>query len=261
MNRVIYAKTAVVGLLTMSMQGASKSLWTVVPPLPASCYTRGEKFDGDAERLQRELDDAIRRQADANNAFGLRLGELDPMAQQSRTIAFMRKDPVVAQRFLEDVANSGARQQVGIRVAEKRKTLDEKLKTLQAEYVADAAPLTPLFKRFQDARTSGPGSATFARAPGLAAAYDAAYDKFCPKWWGAASPFIGYLGERKRMLIELAIPYGDEDVRARKTQLEVMGIPATGYKSTAEMEAVKEYLIAARTIYQRRPDVPLRERQ
>ena len=130
---------------------------------------------------------------------------------------------------------------------------------MQDQYVAEAAPLTPLFSRYREATTRS--AAANPRGPEFAAAYDAAYEKLCGKWWRATSPFVTWLGELKRHLIDDAIPAENDLVRGQKLQLDVMGIVATGFKSPAELKAVREYLASARKIYQQRPATPLKEQQ
>jgi len=241
-----------------SAAAVAQGAWARVPPLPTACYTKAETFHDDNVKAQAELEAAINTQRDLNDGLTLKLKELDLTTQQSRMMAFMTKDPAAAAKYAEDAATFGTRQRdAQARVAQKRQAVEEKLKGVQARYVSDAAPLTPLYKAFQDAAEprSGVGRT---RLQELGAAYDTAYEKLCARWWAVTSPYVTYLGELKRMLTEVAIPYGDDFIRWQKTQLDIMGIPSSGFKSTAEMQAVKEYLEAARKIYQHRPTAPLR---
>ena len=244
--------------LSSASSAVAQGAWARVPPLPTACYTKGETFYDDNVKAQAELEAAINTQRDLNDGLTLKLKELDLTTQQSRMMAFMTKDPAAAAKYAEDAASFGTRQRdAQARLAEKRQAVEEKLKGIQARYVSDAAPLTPLYKAFQDAADNG-SDVGRARIQALATAYDTAYEKLCARWWAVTSPYVTYLGELKRMLMEVAVPYGDDFTRWQKTQLDIMGIPSSGFKSTAEMQAVKEYLEAARKVYQHRPTAPLR---
>lgn len=213
-------------LMSLPTPGATQGVWAKVPPLPTACYTWDETFNDDNLRAQSELELAIGKQETINRSLSARL----------------------------TAATTGtAHQDTQARIVEQRKALEQKLRAVKERYVADAEPLTPVYKTYQEATDQGAGATRRAKLPEFAAAYDAAYERFCAKWWAATSPFVTYLGELKRLLIETAIPYGDQLARSQKARLEGMSIPSATYKSTAEMKAVKEYLEVARTIYQQRP--------
>lgn len=258
MPRSIPLLTALTVLIALSAPAAAQGPWARLPALPTACYTKSDAFDGDGEKLRLDLDAAIGRQEEVNKSLVAKYASLDMMTQQSRLQAFMMKNPEAAGKYLEDQSNMAARMHAP-EIAEKRNASDEKLKTIQAQYVAEAAPLTPLFTRYRDATEPAAGDAGHARIPEYAAAYDAAYERFCGKWWSATSPFVPWLGELKRLLVDAVIPEEDDMARVQKLQLDVMGIPAAGYKSTAELKAVREYLAAARKIYAQRPATPVKE--
>ena len=233
---MIWIRTLFTPLVLMSLPtpGATQGVWAKVPPLPTACYTRDETFNDDNLRAQSELEAAIGRQETINRSL--------TAGVTAATVGTAHQDALA-------------------RVTDKRKALEQKLKAVKARYVADAEPLTPLYKTYQEATDPGAGASRNTKVPEFAAAYDAAYEKFCAKWWATTSPFVTYLGELKRLLIETAIPSEDQLARSQRARLEAMSIPSARYKSTAETKAVKEYLEAARTIYQQRPTRPLKERQ
>src|SRR5688572_1746643 len=233
----------------------AQSLWSRVPAFPTACYTKNETFAADVEKARSDLDAAITRQAEVNAAVKAKQQALDMGQQQARMMAFLQKDPVAGRKYMEAVA-AGPEQQTRIAaMSTKRAALQEQWNTAKAEFDTERAALVAMR---QKAAEQGESGGSPARARELTIKHNGAYEQHCAKWFrDPKSPFLVYLADLKRFLVEDAIPYGESAERTEPLNFQVFGIPATGYRTTATSDAVKEYLEVAGRVFDPRLAEPM----
>ena len=235
---------------------AAQNPWSQVPELPTACYTNNETFAADVEKARSEVDATITRQDEVNAAVKAKHQALDMGQQQSRMMAFLQKDPVAGRKYMEAVAAAGPDQQARIAaISAKRAALQEQWNTAKAEFDAERATLVTMR---QKAAEQGESGGNPARARELIGKHNAAYEQLCAKWFrDPKSPFLVHLADLKRFLVEDAIPYGEAVERTDRLNFQVFGIPATGYRTTATSDAVKEYLEVAGRVFDARLAEPM----
>ncbi len=238
--------------LFASVPVAAQNLWSKVPAFPTTCYNN-DQFFSQIDLVGQESAALATRQLQENDAIQQQLKELDGATQQSRLMAFMQKDPMNAGKFMQDVATAGQRAgEMQEDIDAKWKALKDQYAPLESQYKADLAKTDPLWMRFQNAQAPG-AEVPPAKIKEYAAAFNAAYEnQVCAKWWKASSPFVAYLADVKRFELESRVPLGEFGARTKRQNLDIMGIPSAGYKSTAEAEGVLEYVKEAQKISQLR---------
>ena len=238
---------------------AAQGAWSKAPAFPTECYQPATFFDA-AQKVMNDLADAIKTQTETNASIKAKLNELDGAAKQQRMMAFLQKDPVNAGKYMQETAAAGHRvHEQEASVASARNALAEGLKRVNAQYASDEAPIKATHKRRMDAvdRVMA-GKGKPGEIDALTSEYNAAYEKFCAKWWGSSSPFLSYLGDQKKHELEVEIPYGDRYAQMEKQQVEIMGLSTSGFKSTAELEAVRRYVATIQDFGQRRRQARLK---
>jgi hypothetical protein len=224
-----------------------------VPALPTQCFTDDGFFQTAGNVSHDVVLPAYQRQYDANEAIDKQLQALDAGTKQQRMMAFVQKDPMNAGRFIQESQMGAQRSgEMQTEVDNKRKALAERYKTLEAQYKSEFATTTdPLWTKFMNAQAPG-AEVTVAQVKEYAAAFNAAYEKLCAKWWRGETPFAAYLRDFKTFEMESPIPLAEFGAKTKRQTLDIMGIPSAGYQSVGEQEAVMDYIKEAQKVYQLR---------
>ena len=245
------APTALFGFLVAAPLPAQDWL-SKVPAFPEACYSQQDKFLEELEKLSNELQESISTQAETNAALKAKLDELDGGERQSRMIAFMQKDPAAAQKFMQDMAGGQQVAQQASDLGEKREALRKKVEEADEKWKEAQKPLAPP----PDAREVET-SELLALERAAAARYNAGYAKLCPVWFTEpTSPFLEYLADFKRYVVDDATPAAIEFARIVALQFTVFNVPGTGFRAVDDLKAIHEYLGEVRRIFDKRPIGP-----
>jgi hypothetical protein len=109
--------------------------------------------------------------------------------------------------------------------------------------------LTPFMGFFQDPSVS---PADWGEGETINKAYDEAYQGLCPQWWGANGKVQTFMKTQKDWFIRERIPFLEKGDAPLLQQYATMNTPAATYRSTAELQAVEEYLDLAWKVYRDR---------
>jgi hypothetical protein len=253
-NRAI--NLLVVALL-LSSRAAAQAPWNRSPALPTACYTKGEEFIAVVQRMRDAIGEEIQKQADINSAIKAKVGEIDAGTKQARMMAFLQKDPAAASKVMQDMSTAGQRNQPAVDAMNARKQeLEEQLAAINKRHDTEHASATGGLEQQLRAELDPSGNAAKART--LGAQLNAAYQGHCAKWWTESSPYRAYLSALKEYHEQHAIPVAEEGARIDKAALDLYGVPHTGFKSVAPLQAVHDYLGAVFQIYQKRRLEPAR---
>jgi len=219
-----------------------------VPPLPTGCYTKDDKFSADIATAIAALEEAISRQSKINSDIEEQFNQMDGATRSSRWMAYLQKNPAAAMKQIEEAQTLAPKHREAAAANDaKRAALDERYKTLEAQYRADFhKTLGPLVAVFSP-QTVSPASEAERRA--ALARFNTEYPKLCAKWTTAGA-FPEYLKDYKRFLVEDVIPLDESSHAMKKAQYEQFGIATTSMLSTATMEAVVKYMRIAELGYQ-----------
>jgi hypothetical protein len=253
--------------------------WAKVPPLSTLCY----QYTGEvADPFYAQLDSAkaaVSADLEKQNAINAKIAEeyqnIDPMEQAQRMQQWMMSNPQEAMAMMQ------AAQQAGAAAAEASTDLQAAVQREEAK----KAPWNALVKSYEDARIAAyaplePRRKALAARVGFAygtsreellrpvafsgesyspadwtdveslnAEYDRAYGSLCPQWWGASGKFQTYLKQEKDRLINERIPELDKAEAPRLQQYAIMNTPTATYRSTAQLQAVSEYLEVVSNVY------------
>jgi hypothetical protein len=260
--------------------------WAKVPPLTTLCY----QYTGEAaDPFYAQLDSAkaaVSADLEKQNVINAKIREdfqnIDPMEKAQRMQQWMMSNPQ------EAMAMAQAAQQAGAAAAQA--TTD--LQTAVQQEEAKKAPWNALVKSYEDARIAayaplGPRHkalysqlgyeystarkdllrpwvqfgedwgneitpAAYSEGEALNAAYDRAYESICPQWWGANGKFQAYLKQEKDRLVNERIPELEKADAQKVQQYAIMSTPTAAYRSTAQLQAVGEYLDLLSKVYNER---------
>jgi len=248
---LIMGLCSVLARVVMAAPAPAPDPWAKVPPLPTGCYADQDKvrdaFDAAIDAMNQE----VYRQQEINASLTSKLNEIDPMEQQSRMQAFLMENPQEAMKYLETTqTRSIALQEQLAQDSATEQQLEDELTQIQSAYEAALGrTVGPLRTRLFGLGESGLTPAQVAEQNSLPAKINAAYEKECPAWWGAAGPFHGWLKRYKTHLVQVHIPPLDELEEARRTNFKLMGVSVESLRSTATMESVVNYMKHAMTIF------------
>jgi hypothetical protein len=250
-RRVAFVALFLVGL-TLSGPVAAQDPWSRVPPAPTGCYSTGDPFTAQVEKARDDLSALITRQKEVNTAAQAKLDEIDAMAKQQRMMTFLQKDPAKAQKYMQDVAAMGTKEQELINtLAAGKAELEKELAAADTKFKAEQEPLNALLQQARGTAEQSPD-----RARPIFAQYNQGYEKLCARWFSPGSPYLTHLANLKKSQVETTIPLGEEVARLHLVHFEIFAVPRAGYQSTARLEAVHEYLTAYARVYDKRRAEP-----
>jgi hypothetical protein len=245
-------------LLLPALQAASPAPsdpWAKVPKLPTACYSGDDPSQKEIDTAIDALNQEITRQAEINQGIENRLSEIDPEKKASMMQEYMMQNPQEAMKVLQ--AQQAEGQSMGgdqARDQEAQAKLDEELKEIQSKYKTALDTATrPLFNRLHslpDGEAATPESEAEARA--LIGKINTEYEKLCPTWWGASSPFPGWLKRYQDHLVKNHIPYLEALENNKAIQYKMFGVEAKDFRPTVSMETVVDYLKKTTAIYSKR---------
>jgi hypothetical protein len=124
--------------------------------------------------------------------------------------------------------------------------LDKTLKPLQAQQEEIIKTRT---KAISEGEIGFKTPADAAQYAALVQQENAEYEKICASFFGPKGRFTTWLAGYKDNITKNMIPAGESNDRAIVTQLAIMDTPTGGYRSTAGLEGVRDYLGKLRELY------------
>ena len=228
--------------------------WKMLPALPTTCFAEdgfSEKLHAASESIKAEVE----RQKKVNDEAKKQFDNMDMMEKAQRMQAFMMKNPQAAARMLQAEQATGDAaaaampeiEQTAVRLEAERKQLLTSFETAADQAVK---PVRTRQEQLIAAKTIGGGqqqahhrfasAADQAQYVQLVAEENAAYEKACAPYFGTGGSFHKWLSRYRTEVVERALALGQGDFMV--TQMEAVGLPGGGYRSTAPLEKVDLYL-------------------
>jgi hypothetical protein len=247
--------------------------WNVVPVFPSGCYSDKDDFAAKLGAAKEANARALERQEKANDDLSNRVKALGPAEMQTRMQTFMMENPEEATKLMQQ--NQAVGEQYAdaqLKSEANRQKLMAELNELQAGWHAALekarAPIDAKFKeldgRAQKALVVVGESWTY--APWAVKEYDALVvqwnsetEKTCGKWWLASGPFQQWLKRYKEHLINDEIPTREAaDNVGAGFMVHLLDTPESSFKSTATLNAVKDYIDRVSEVFATRERGPMR---
>ena len=248
--------------------------WARVPALSTLCYQyTGEVADPIYTKLE-AAQAAVSADLEKQNVINAKIAEdfqnIDPMEQAQRMQQWMMSNPQEAMAMMQAAQQAGAAQATNLQTAvqqqeAKAASWNALVKGYEDARIALYAPLEPRRKALasrvgyeysaarkdllQPAVHAGETRAAYPEAEALNAEYDRAYQSICPQWWGTSGKFLAYLKQEKDRLINERVPELEKADAPKLQQYAIMSTPAATYRSTAQLQAVGEYLGTLLKVY------------
>ena len=268
------AAAAIVGSLdsqVVGMQGTTATAaWRMVPALATICTSNDdfiEKLDAAGVSLNAEIE----RQKEVNAVVRERFDNMNMSEKAQKMQAFMMKNPQAAAKMLGGEQAAGAAAQTAVTEAnEASKRLDTELEALRTAFraAADQAvePIRAKQKALIDAKTVAVGEAAIsmftnaadhAQYVKLIAEENAAYERACQPYFGAAGSFHKWVASYRAEVVDRMITTGEAGEAAMVMQIQAMDLPGDGFRPTAAFEQVNSFLPRLRTVWGFRPSKAL----
>lgn len=253
---------------------AATEPWARTVALSTACYSSQDEFTAQNQTALESVAADAGKQTEINDGIARQLSSalaVDPMAAAARMQENLMKDPQSAMKLLQ---STGATDPEAVQ-ADLRKALDEeqqwqaeekKIGSLYATAMETA--LVPARAKFAALRKklgitegwgvgeSGTPDWAFAQYDAIKREADRAYEAACPRWWGPSGAMHGFMKLYKDYLVRTRIPR-DEKADAQKVAgLQMQNAPTKDYKSTAKLDAVKDYLQLAQRLFNGRASDP-----
>ena len=255
---------AVLGSVSgLTAQTPAPDPWQTLPPLQTTCYGDNE-FMTKLHDLHLEFGAQMQKQNEMNIAVETEFQKLGMQEVMRRMTELMRKDPQKAMAMMQ------AQQAAGASMTNAVLSVDEVMAERNAEFTRDSAAFFGGFeaaakplraRRDEIMRTStrvvGGGGDTWEFSTKAAETeYNALIDKEnaeyearCVSYFGANGKVQSWLASYKKTVLD-PVAAGTEALDATTAvQYAVLESPGRGYRSTAQLTAVREYLLVAQRAY------------
>ena len=250
--------------------------WSRVPAFPAGCYSQSDGFASRVAAVREAVDRERAAQQQINDdlskkAVGASGGETDPFKMAAQIQQKMLSDPQNAQRLLQQIQTSG--QNVSSASAEdleSQRRLDAELNTTLTQYkAAQPKAVAPVQAKFKDLATRAARDPerteagdfykpwAVAEYNALVPMYNAEVEKTCATWFGASGQFQSWLRRYRDYLSNERIPWMESSENAGLAFAAFATDTRSGYKSTATLRAVYDYLERVDKVFGYRPSGPL----
>jgi hypothetical protein len=255
--------------IAVAAQTTAADPWSRVPPATTNCYVN-DGFDDKIDKAVAALDADISRQTELNAKIKEQFQAIDGMEKARRMQAWMMKNPQEAMKMMQGLQTAGATINSQITASSTNgPRLDQEFKDHAANFRAavDNA-LKPIEAKMAElTRTKGiqaEGGVTFAPADQAQYAVlikqkNVAYEKVCGSFFGPTTIFATWLSGYKTHVISDVIAPQETSDAAMVSQMAIMDSPTGGYRSTAKLEGVRDYLRRVRAAYDLRWGAPLRD--
>lgn len=245
--------------VALSAPQAADPTWSRVPALPTSCYSGPDPFSKSIDTAIETLTVDLKKQQDINAQATTSLANMDPAEKKSKMMALMAANPQDAMKLVQTMQAIGttAHAQASSGDLDNKTKLESDLVSLIAKYRAAHRTSSEPFEAKVKALNRGEGGAAI--PPEVIRQGNTDYEKLCGEWWSASGPFHAWLKQYRDYLIQVEIPFNEKLAEGATSQLTAFGITAP-YRSTATMEAVLDYMGAARRIFAVRSGNPITDK-
>lgn len=272
----VFALAMLAGASALDAQTNADDPWKKMPPLPTTCYADRE-FSEKLGNLYAELGEQESQQEAINTELGQKAQQLDPQEMVRRLNEFMMKDPQKAMKLMQAQAGTAGEVTSGVVSADAaKKEREAELVQLSAEFKAAMEAGAKPFRARQDelVRTSTrpilEGAMREFTSQAAQDAFDeqvrlqnADYEARCVAWYGADGKLRRWLASYRSTVIDpMAIAQEEIDGNI-EVQMAIMGTSGDGFRSTAQIEAVREYARVVDKVYdlRLRRELPWSERR
>jgi len=246
------------GSSSLSAQASGTDAWSRVPAVPSTCYWT----DGANEKLTKAkeaVNTEIGRQQEINTGIQQRVNQVDPMVKQQRMQSFLMKNPQQAQQVIMAWNASGSDIQGTMGGQDYRKDAEFKELVDQFKAAIDVAlaPTQASIAKLWDTKSKQaeggrylPDPADQAKYKSLVGQLNTEYEKVCGAWFGSTGKFTGWFRNHKAYLSTEVIPKEEKLDKSREEMNTLMlDAKPEGYRSTAAMEEVLDYVTKLETAY------------
>ena len=195
----------------------------------------------------------------------------DPMELARRMQANMMKDPQNARKYMEQMQHVGQQVNAGtVPTLDKDNQMKSEAEALNKRFQAalDVAghsanerwaalkkkrgygPLQPMPGELEPAWV-------YTEWNGIQQEWQRAYNATCPTFFGAGGQAHAFLARYKDYLVTERIPYYENFDAANVANYQMFNTPAASYKSLATLEAVKDHIGMAQTVFGYRKHEPI----
>jgi hypothetical protein len=259
----------------MGAPPAAQSPWSKVPAFPTGCYSGRDDFETKIVAAQEAMSKEIARQEQINNQLKERYESTkanDPWAEAARVQNLMAENPQKAMEMAQKGATArDTMTDLGPRDTANQKKLDAELADLSTRYRAAVekatapvdARLKESDKRAENWETCGEMACRSRRGVSehnaLVKQWNGEYEQVCSTWWQASGPFQSWLKRYRDHLVQDHIPWLEQAGEAGAGNLALYAdTSAAGYKSTATMDAVVDYMRRAGEVFNNREREPFK---
>lgn len=262
--RYIVAAAILTGGAAAQVLGQASSTadpWKRVPA-PTSCYVN----DGYAEKLD-QAREAIAADMEKQNELNATVKEkfeaMDMREKMSRIQAYMMKDPQAAMKMMQaQQAGAESMRSDITQSAADAEALSKELETVTANFNAAANAVAKPFQAKRNelikakAKTTMEG-ASFAFESqadidsylALFAQENVAYEKMCEPFFGPNGAFTNWLSAYRTKVVQKTIDGGVAQDAIIAGQMIIMDTPTGGYRSTAPLKGVRDYMQQVIQVY------------
>ena len=259
-SQVLVIVALVCGTTALPAQATAADPWRKVPAAPTT-YFRDLDFSQRLHTLAVELQDQRRQQEEINTRITAEYQKLGPMEIVNRMNAFMMKDPQKAMKMMEaQQATATQLDPVAIDAAKRERNAEfEQLRAaFQTEMEAAAKPYQAQREEIKKTGTvlvlAGADWAFKTKA--AETAFNEQIDKEnadisarSAAWFGPSGKFTAWLASYRSTVID-PMARGEEGIDGLKVaQFAMMETPAGAFRSTAQIQAAREYLQAMERVY------------
>jgi cell fate (sporulation/competence/biofilm development) regulator YlbF (YheA/YmcA/DUF963 family) len=228
--------------------------WSLVPSAPTGCYSKLDNFDNESAAALARLDETSSTQVALNKEIWDQLGDsaqVDPFELAARMQEYMMTNPSEGMKMLEAMQTTGQNIGADMSMDNERSTeltvaIDELISRYHEEYAQTRAPIDALVEKIWDGDASVDDVST--RLPGMSQQANGAYESLCARWW-KSGPFDTALSELRTYQIDDSVPRSLEQFEQTRQQLDIQGIDTSEYRSTAAVDAAREYVRQLQRIY------------
>lgn len=257
-------------MLAIAVFGSARALaaqtdapdpWKRIPALQTTCYVDHD-FTGKLRNVYEDVGADLSRQTEINDALEKKLQDLGQQEITQRMIALMQRDPQKAMKMMQ--AQQAAATQVATGITsgdEAKKERDAEFAQLSAAFNAEMDAGAKPFRARRDEimRTSrrvlGPENWEFTTKAAetefneMVNKENADYEARCSAYFGASGKMHKWLASYRETVLDPVAKSTEANDDIKAMQMAVLDSPGAGFRSTAQMTAVREFLLLAEKAY------------
>jgi len=249
------------GAAVTAAQSGSADPWSRVPAAATSYYS-DDDFVSKVDAAYAAINTDIDKQAKVNAAIKKNFDEMDMTQKMQRIQAYMAKNPQEAMKVMQAMQASANKTTEGVNATSTKSIrLEEELpghktnfnaaleKTLKPLQARQDELIKTRTKAVSEGEIGFKTAADAAQYAALVQQENAEYEKICGNYFGPKGEFTTWLASYKDNIAKNMIPAGESNDQAIITQLSIMDTATGGYRSTAGLEGVRDYLGKLKELY------------